>query len=149
MEEIKIGESKIPKDKAAKVELLCKRCASTVCDRHSCPIYDLLDSPDWGCGKRFWSERTDRKLDELIKKWEAFDSEQALKKFIELRHVPVSVSPAERSFDKEKVINLLYMIYQNVSPHLSAEGVAARNYCFHELGKELFGEGEMPVWMRR
>lgn len=146
-QEIKVGMDF--EDKEAKVEYLCKRCASAVCDRRSCPIYDLLDSLDWGCGKRFWSERTDDELDELIKKWEAFDSEQALKKFLAHKYMPITASPAETIFNREKVANLLYIIYQNVSPHLSAEGVAARNYCFEELGKELFGEGDMPAWMRR
>ena len=143
-QEIKVGMDF--EDKEAKVEYLCKRCASAICDRHYCPIYDAIKCR---CGRRFWSESREPELDELIKKWEAFDSAQALKKFLDHKYMPITASPVETIFNREKVANLLYIIYQNVSPHLSAEGVAARNYCFEELGKELFGEGDMPAWMRR
>ena len=144
-QEIKVGKQ-VPEDKEAKVEYLCKRCASAICESHYCPIFDSFKCR---CGRKFWSEYTEAKLDELIKAWEAFDSEQALKKFQDHKYMPITASPVETIFNREKVANLLYIIYQNVSPHLSAEGVAARNYCFEELGKELFGEGDMPAWMRR
>ncbi len=144
-QEIKVG-MKIPEDKEAKVQYLRDRCFAGTCDYHQCPLY----SEHGYCGGAAWKKLTDEELDELIKKWEAFDSEQALKKFLDHnKYMSITASPAETVFNREKVANLLYIIYQNVSPHLSAEGVAARNYCFHELGKELFGEGDMPAWMRR
>ena len=143
-QEIKVGKDF--EDKKAKVEYLYKRCVSAICDRNHCPIYGAITCR---CGRKYWSESPETDLDEFIKAWEAFDSEQALKKFLDHKYMPITVSPAETIFNREKVANLLYIIYQNVSPHLSAEGVAARNYCFEELGKELFGEGDMPAWMRR
>jgi len=142
-QEIKVGMDF--EDKKAKIRYLNSRCGAAACDHHYCPIY----TDDCYCGEMAWKKLTDEELDELIKKWEAFDSEQALKKFLDHKYMPITASPAETIFNREKVANLLYIIYQNVSPHLSAEGVAARNYCFEELGKELFGEGDMPAWMRR
>lgn len=141
---IKVGKQ-VLEDKEAKVQYLNRRCRSAACDHHYCPIY----TDDCYCGEMAWKKLTKEGLDELIKKWEAFDSEQALKKFLGQKNMPITASPVETIFNREKVANLLYIIYQNVSPHLSAEGVAARNYCFEELGKELFGEGDMPAWMRR
>ena len=49
--------------------------------------------------------------------------------------------------DEEKISDTLYNIYQNTSPHTSAEGVAAIKYYIREIYREIFGK-EKPGWMR-
>lgn len=54
---------------------------------------------------------------------------------------------AQPKLNKEKISDLLWNEYQEMSSHLSTEGVVARRYFCKELWKELFGEEETPVWM--
>lgn len=49
--------------------------------------------------------------------------------------------------DKEEISELLNRIYQIQSPHLSAEGVIAKQYYCEELWKVIFHDDELPVWM--
>ena len=62
---------------------------------------------------------------------------------IALRNMP----SAQPKLNKEKISDLLWNEYQEMSSHLPTEGVVARRYFCKELWKELFGEEETPVWM--
>ena len=46
-----------------------------------------------------------------------------------------------------EISELLNRIYRIQSPHLSTEGVIAKQYYCEELWKKLFPDKEFPVWM--
>ena len=81
----------------------------------------------------------------VLKLLSALPPEEAITKALLIQSVKQmsAVQP-----DEEKISDILYSIYRNVSPHTSAEGVAYIKYYIAEIWREIYGE-EGPIWLRK
>ena len=86
-------------------------------------------------------------MSDLISRCELFNRLAPVQTLADAYAVIQGMPTVEPKLNKEKISNLLWNEYREMSSHLSAEGVVARRYFCKELWKELFGEEETPVWM--